>query len=396
MRTSLKLLTVMVAAGTASVVYGDSFSAGVGQALKEGKADLNLRYRYEYVDQEPLAETAGASTLRSRLGWTSGQVAGIQGRIEVDNVTSIGAERYNDTLNGKGTYPVVADPTGTDLNQAWLSYTAAGAVGTLGRQRILHGDERFVGGVAWRQNEQTYDAVRVVAPAGPVKFDYSYIWRVHTVFGNDSPQGERDGKLHALRADYALNDKHSLAGYVYELDFDDFAALSNRTLGLDYTGAVAMLKLHLALATQQDTGDQPVDYSALYYLADVTANAGPVALNLGYEVLGSDDGKRAFQTPLATLHKFQGFADKFLATPANGIRDLYAGVGGAVAGVKLNATYHIYTADEGSADYGDEINLSAAYAITPNVSVLAKYARYSADELFTDTDKAWLMVTAGF
>ena len=43
----------------------------------------------------------------------------------------------------------------------------------------------------------------------------------------------------------------------------------------------------------------------------------------GYEVLGADDGAAltSFQTPLATLHKFQGWADKFLTTPPNGIRE---------------------------------------------------------------------------
>ena len=51
-----------------------------------------------------------------------------------------------------------------------------------------------------------------------------------------------------------------------------------------------------------------------------------VNLTLGYEVLGSDDGKKGFATPLATGHKFQGFADKFLTTPNDGVQDLYVGV----------------------------------------------------------------------
>ena len=35
------------------------------------------------------------------------------------------------------------------------------------------------------------------------------------------------------------------------------------------------------------------------------------------------NGVKGFTTPLATLHKFQGWADKFLATPVNGIEDEY-------------------------------------------------------------------------
>ncbi len=59
-------------------------------------------------------------------------------------------------------------------------------------------------------------------------------------------------------------------------------------------------------------------------LGDVAlAVKGIGTLGVGYELLGSDDGVAAFQTPLATLHKFNGFADQFLVTPAGGLQDIY-------------------------------------------------------------------------
>jgi len=43
---------------------------------------------------------------------------------------------------------------------------------------------------------------------------------------------------------------------------------------------------------------------------------------VGYEVL-EGNGAIGFATPLATLHAFNGWADMFLTTPANGLKDLY-------------------------------------------------------------------------
>src|SRR3546814_12023345 len=57
-------------------------------------------------------------------------------------------------------------------------------------------------------------------------------------------------------------------------------------------------------------------------MADATLDWQTFSLNGNYEVLGSDAGVFAFQTPLATLHKFQGWADLFLTTPSAGVRDL--------------------------------------------------------------------------
>ena len=64
-----------------------------------------------------------------------------------------------------------------------------------------------------------------------------------------------------------------------------------------------------------------------------------------------------------------------------------------MSGVKLAATYHSYQSNEQSIDYGDEINLSAAYAFAKHANVLLKYANYQADDYATDTDKVWLMLT---
>ncbi|MFT6899012.1 MAG: hypothetical protein ACJA13_003443, partial [Paraglaciecola sp.] len=143
-------------------VYAESLTLDALQkAVAQGQTSLAMRYRYEGVDQDGIEKDANASTLKTRLGWKSASLNGFFANIEVDNVSTIGNDNYNNTVNGKSLYPVVADPTGTDLNQAYIGYKQGNVLFSFGRQRIVHNDQRFVGGVAWRQNEQTFDGYRV-------------------------------------------------------------------------------------------------------------------------------------------------------------------------------------------------------------------------------------------
>src|SRR5690606_24852887 len=123
-----------------------------------------------------------------------------------------------------------------------------------------------------------------------------------------------------------------------------------------------------------------------------------VQLKAGYEVLGGDSGpgNRAFQTPLATKHAFHGCADVFLTTPADGVEDLYFGATAPLFGGALPAWYHDFSTEQGSDDYGSEIDLSYAHPI-PGVKGLVglvKYATYDSDDKArtVDTDKVWLQL----
>jgi hypothetical protein len=81
--------------------------------------------------------------------------------LEVDNVTAV-IDNYNDLTNTyNGSDSIVVDPKGTDVNQAFLQFNTKKVKLTAGRQRILHDNQRFMGGVGWRQNEKTYDGYRI-------------------------------------------------------------------------------------------------------------------------------------------------------------------------------------------------------------------------------------------
>lgn len=396
---SLKLGVIAAAISTALIApsHADVLN-DVSTAVKESKANVVFRYRVETVDQDGIDEDALASTLKTRLTWKTGTVKNISALVEVDNVAYIGNDQFNATDNGKTEYPVVVDPDGTDLNQAAIKYTGKQLSITGGRQRIVLDNQRFVGGVAWRQNEQTFDGARFVYQAtDALKFDYSYVFNVNRIHGPDDGANPADwhGNFHFVNTSYKINKEHVVKAFAYLFDNDDAAANSTNTYGVDYTGNFGPVTANLAYASQSDSNDNPNDFDADYYKAELSGKLGTVKLAAGIETLGSDNGV-GFGTPLATGHKFQGFADKFLSTPGDGIEDVYVSAVTKVAGVKLVAAYHDFSSDENDIDYGTEIDLVAAYQLNKQTNLMLKFASYDADDFATDTTKFWAMATVAF
>lgn len=401
---NLSLLSLAIAGTTLShaAFAEESFS----NLFSEAKPILDARYRYEHVDQDNALKHANAQTLRTRVGVQSGKWYGLSALIEADNVSRIGDASYNETRNGQSEYSVVADPDGSEINQALLRYDHKYGAAVLGRQRINLDNQRFVGGVAWRQNEQTYDgALAQFKPLAGLTLTYAYIDNINSIFGPGNGQHETaanpaniEGHSHLLNAQYIVMPELTATAYQYRLGLDNLTAgsQSSKTTGLRLNGAIQGVSYVLEYAQQSEYADNPLNLDSDYRLAELGYTIKGVALKAGYEVLGGNEGpgNRAFQTPLATKHAFQGWADIFLMTPAGGVKDAYAGVTAPLLGGSLQAWYHDFRAEEGSSQYGEEINLSYAHPI-PGVKGLVglvKYASYDADDFAVDTDKAWLQV----
>ncbi len=161
----------------------------------------------------------------------------------------------------------------------------------------------------------------------------------------------------------------TFTGFAYLVDQDEAAVQGYRLSSQSYGGRLAgsralskTVKLDYALsyARQSDYRRNPNSYNADYWLADVTLDVKALKLNAGFEVLGASDGTTltSFQTPLATGFKFQGWADKFLSTPPNGVRDLYAGAGygwtkiGRIDAISLQVAFHRFESDRLGQHYG--------------------------------------------
>jgi len=365
-------------------------------AISGGTPNLDLRLRYENVDQEnPSTPIAEALTLRSRLGYTTGKWSGVDAQVEFENVSALMDDDYNSSENGKTTFPVIADPEGSELNQAWIRY-AGPAKTTLkvGRQRIIFDNARFVGNVGWRQREQTYDAAMLSNSFLPkTTFDYAYLTNVYSFkFWNSATAPDVDNnrniEAHLVHLNYAHSKALSVSAYGYLLDFkpplalDTAAAADTQTIGLRASGTVPVQDFSLAYALeyaqQSDYADSTSVVDADYKLIELGATYKQVGLKLGYEVLGGD-GAYAFQTPLATLHAFQGWADQFLITPNSGIQETYVTLTGTVEKISLMARWSKFDADEGSLDYGDELDLQATRPFNDQLGLGLKYASYSGE-----------------
>ncbi len=397
-------MKICVIAATALVVAGPACAQNLIV-----KPLIDARFRYETIDQAGLADDADAATIRLRAGaqvgtgpWSA--LAEVQGTLALAN-------NFYDGLHGAATRPLVADPENVALYRAQLQYRTKALAVTAGRQHILLDDERFVGNVAFRQNAQTFDAVRFEWTGVPkLRADIAYAWNVRTIWGVDGNAARPrsvDGDNILGSLSYALP-IGTLTGFAYLVDQDEAAVQGYRLSSQTYGGRLAgsrklskSVKLAYALsyARQSDYHNNPNRYAADYWLADMTLEVKALKLNAGYEVLGADDGATltSFQTPLGTNFKFQGWADKLLTTPPNGVRDLYAGAGygwtkvGRIDAITLQASWHRFDSDRVDQHYGDEIDLLASMKVR-RTTFSARFARYEADLLATNTRKLWLQV----
>ncbi|MBS0384840.1 MAG: hypothetical protein JSS00_05775 [Proteobacteria bacterium] len=392
-------LTIAVSALGAALTWCGAASAQTAQSANTGHWILDTRLRYEGVSQDGLKD-AEALTFRARLGYETPLFRGWRGLAEFEGVGHL-TDTFNDTVNGRTAYASVPDPEALDLNRLQLAWSGENGLGmTLGRQRIILNNARFVGNAGFRQNEQTFDALRVQArPLPHLAVTYIYLDNVYRTAGNRSPQGRWASDSHVVQADLdgVLG---KLSAYALLLDFRNAATQSSQTYGArwqnDWKLGEYDARLTLEAAAQSDYANAPRRFDLGYQAAELAVRHGAWNVTLGGERL-EGDGARGFSTPLATLHAFQGWADVFVNTPPDGVRDLYAGLTyntrpwPAAQPVALTLTAHTFSDDGGARDFGDEIDASARFTLSPHAALeFAAAAFNGADPRFADRDKIWV------
>jgi hypothetical protein len=364
-----------------------------------------LRPRYEFVDQDGRPEDANAVTLRTLAGWKTGTWNALSATIELIDVGRLN-DNYNDGQNGKAQYPVVADPDNTDINQLYVDWVGLPATNIrAGRQSIKLDNVRFVGNVEFRQVMQVFNGVTVENKSLPNTRLYGgYLGRVKTV---DTRQHDTGTVL--LNARYTLSPSEALVGYGYFQDQPDaissagFSApaptdTSNQIVGLRADGAhpfgekwKLLYTGEYAMQDDYSGGDARID--AHYLRLGVGGQMGDFALRVDQELLSSNDGLYAFQTPLGTNHLFQGWADQFLTTPRQGIRDIFLSASAKIEKAQLLAEYHDYESDFGSIDFGDEFDIGVSYPLMQKLLGKLEFAEYTAGAAgagTVDPRKFWL------
>ena len=288
---------------------------------------------------------------------------------------------------------MVPDPEFTELDQGFIQYQQDKLTLKLGRQVLTYDNHRFIGHVGWRQDRQTFDALSLSYKASDkLALQAAYIDKRNRIFANEK---DLDAKDVLLNAAYQSS-IGKVTAYAYLLEVDNNSPNSLDTYGLRYSHKTALgdvpLSYNLEFASQSNK-TAVTDQDSEYWLAEVAGQFAAVKATLGYERLGSDKGQAAFMTPLATGHKFNGWADQYLATPNQGLVDMYISVGGKAAGGKWLLAYHDYSADKASAavdNLGSEINALYARKLGQGFSGGVKYAAFNAGDIKVDTNKLWL------
>jgi len=364
----------------------------------------NLRYRFEQVDQSSPVRNARANTLRSRLGYATGEWRGLSLLLEFENNTHVGQDRFNDGSDPVTDRAVIIDPDPTEINQAVLRITASKRTEIIaGRHRVVLDNERFFGDADFRQNQQTFDGVTLVNLALPrTELRYDHLSGAQGPLGSDSRRGSFNTDVDIFYATYRAQSGLAASAYGYFIDVDDDASLSSRTIGARVSGehrAHKDLRVIYAaeIARQSDFGNNSASFSLDYYRVEPGLRAGDASVSIGLEVL-EGNGTNAVQTPFATLQRFQGFADVFTTTPTNGIEDRFLAFSykkPRIAGldsVRVWGAYHEFEAAQSNSRYGSEIDAAIALSFLRHYRLTAKYAAYDSERFATNIERIWLIL----
>ncbi len=412
-KVSLSLVSAMVLAGAVA----SSASAGaLEDIISNPKVSLELRPRYEYVDQDGFSDEANAVTVRTALGLnaTLFGVDGLGAQLQVMNVTALNDD-YAPEQTG---YPVVADPEQTRVTQANVSYAANGFVGIVGRKMVVLDNARFIGNVGWRQMPQTYDLAAVIYNGiENLNLLGAYVWNVNRIFNAD---GDGPKKKHLKTGSVLLHAAYKVAPELTVTVYDYMIENLMDHIGLRLTGKFDFNGMKLGYTAEyavqndpslDDSDDWPgkeLSQDTEYYNLALNVNYDAFIAGIGFEHLGDKgNGDLPFTTPLATLHAMNGWADKFLKTPDEGLEDLSVKLGynfgeyGKIVGI-----YHSFSSDSknqaGDDDLGSELDVAYKYKINKNLGLLLKYADYSEGDAsyrargYVDTTKYWVQLDYKF
>jgi len=418
----MKKITMSAVALTAIMGSFSSVSAADGiNILNNLKLDGQIRPRWENVDDgKATTANANAYTARTKLKVT-GDLFGVDGlstSVGIISVNNFGSHTYNakdghNYNDGTKPYSVVVDPQKAMISNAEINYKIGDTLLHAGRGQVNLDNQRFIGTVGWRQLERSYDSV-FVANNSVKNLSILAAWVYGLQGVKDAPTADTNSVL--LHAAYTVMPELKITAYDYMIaNFAD-------TYGLALTGKINMsavkLNYRAEYALQKDATMEIHTQTpttgkadASYYNVDLGANISGVLAGVNYEFQSGTDNATdtAFKTPLGTNHKFNGWADQFLATPTGGLIDANIRLGYKAKGFgKLLAVYHDFTADKKMAsatgtsdDLGSEIDAVYVNKI-PGVNGLKgmlKYANYSKGAVVghtNDVQKIWAMLDYKF
>lgn len=381
--------------------------------LDDVKFSGELRPRAQYTDHSAAAGDPGITfTNRTNLSVNAAllEVDGLRTTVELNAVSD-----FDSKDQGSMTGNVAVEATVAKVSQANITYGFGDAVAVIGRMTTNLDNQRFIGSVGWKQNFQTLDLVGVVSRGKALEYTAAYVTGVNAIgdagngtrgvwYGGGVTSGQTSSI--ALNASYKVSDAVKVTGYAYMLGShsDTYGVAASGkfpiTDGMKFCYR-AEYAIQADASLETSTLGKPAN-DASYMNVKVGLTVGGIMAKVNYEALSGVDaaGTTAFSTPLATKHKFNGWADKFLGTPAAGLNDMNVMVGYKAKGFGVaKAVYHTFNSNVGSTNYGSELDLLYKTKISSfnNVTGMVKAAMFTeGDAGLGDTTKVWLMADYKF
>ncbi|QDU83901.1 hypothetical protein Pla163_10020 [Planctomycetes bacterium Pla163] len=367
-------------------------------ATRGAEVWLEIRARHEDFRDAAFPERSRASTVRTAFGLRTASFRGLRFGAELENTTVVGSERFYDGLNDFTDRPLVLDPEGTTLNRVFASFEDASGVSLeVGRLRYTLHDGRFLGPDPWRQNDQVFDGAVLRGRAlDLLDLEYAYFGAVNRPSGDDAPNGRSTMNTHVFDVTHRRGAALEASAFLVHIDLDETGEPAPKTLGVRVAGELDLAPRHLAhyraeLARQRGDDGTGRDINASRAALElgwevVLGRAGRVTLRTGVERLGASSGAgdAPFITPLASANDFNGWIDRFVVTPDDGLVDRYVGASYTIDQVELTATWHDFAADRGGADYGSEWNVGLTWRPIPELELSGAVADYTARGFETD------------
>lgn len=384
------MLTAASCSGLFRRLVATLLCAFAAPALATGSYSLDFRVRSEQVDDAKWAMKAHALTYRLHGAGQLPLGHGLLLGSGFDVVRHIGEEQYNDGMNGHAQFPDVNDPDAEEIDEIYLGYQTQADRMPLelwgGRKAFTQGSTRFIsGGTAWRQNGQSFDGVGISGSRGVFKAEFVYLAQVLRAAGNRSPKGRQDLNAPVLGLVWTPTPPLTLEFSAHRLRYVPGGpiATTSSTQALIGTlkakGELGAFKLNTRLdaARQKALYTGAVDVGGDYYALEANIRLSDTELQLKQEVL-EGNGVAAFQTPLASLHAFNGFADRFLRTPRDGLRDTSIGLTQHHGRYRLMVRAHRFESTVRDYRYGTEVDVVASVAMPQNHKLLLKWADFHA------------------
>lgn len=399
-----RLKTCAIVSLVASVPLGPAQASDDIRNIPLGRFFLELRPRYNLIEESDKPLEARGYTLRAVAGWEGSLTEGVKATVEAIHAGPFAQRDFNTDPGARlgSPYPLLPDPRHDGANRVFVDFTGIEATRVrLGRQVARLENQRWVSDNDFRQIPQLFDGISVRhAGIENVALELGHFTRVRDTSGSTA-----NLKLSLASAAWNPARGHAVSAYGVFHDqpdntaFTGFANESYRVLGVRAEGTAArwgaLEATYLAEWAQQRPyagGDSRID--ARYWRAGAGLSTPAWTVRYNHEVRGSNGGVYGLQAPLTDYYAFNGWTLHFFNAPRQGLVDRWATGRYVWRNVTLYAEAHRFRADFGGQGLGRELDVGITYEI-PRIVVRLQHGRYDPGAGTPDPRirKTWLTAT---